>query len=114
VVGRTHKLCWGLACLIPIVILIPISILAVSGYWLDGQHDSTYQPALVLAYASFAVYFAAMVGALIHVARRDDLGGNGRAKWILGMVLLNGLLLPVFWWKLIRPLPEVAQAGEVV
>jgi hypothetical protein len=104
---RWRKLLWGFGAVAPLVMLVPLWVLAVPvGFWMDGNHDGSYPVGLGAAYAGFAVYVVTLIAALVHVARRSDIPVRSRRWWMIGVVFLNAVLLPVFWQQLIRPLPE--------
>lgn len=101
-----RKRLWGIGAVAPLVILVPLWVLALPvGFWFDGKHQDSYPIALAAVYVGLAVYFVTLIAAFIHVRRRTDLTAEARRLWLVGLFVLNGFLLPVFWHRLIRPLP---------
>ena len=104
VMSETRKTLWGFGSIAPLVVPAPVLVLALSGFWLDNKHEGSYGVALAVWVFAFAVYLVTLICAFVHVARRTDLPDKSRRNWFLGLFFLNGFLLPVFWWRLIRPM----------
>ncbi len=104
-----RKRLWALGCLGGPGLILAVNAVVWSLYLINGAvSDSTQIPLLVPSYLGLAVYLAALVAAFLHVRGRAGFSGKQKRNWYLGLFFLNALLLPYFWWKLIRPLPTDA------
>jgi hypothetical protein len=97
---------WGLGCIAGLVSPLPLFVPAFAGYWDGGEHSVAYVIAFVLSAVAMGIYLVTLVAAIVHTTRRDDLQRSARNRWLVALVVLNGFVLPYFWFRLIRPLGE--------
>jgi hypothetical protein len=105
VIGPTHKVLLTLGCLIPVPVVT--TLLLVAGYsHFDGTPDDTVVAVLFGLYWALLGYaIAALIDVVLLVRRRRDLSHSQRRRWYFSAVFFNVFMLPVAWWRLIRPAP---------
>jgi hypothetical protein len=105
---------WGVGCIAGLVSPLPLVVPYLVGFWDDGRDSVAYVIAFVLSAVAMATYLVTLVAAIVHTARRNDVQRATRNRWLVALVVLNGFVLPYFWFRLIRPLGErgaTVQAG---
>ena len=101
--GR-HKVLLTLGCLIPLPMASTLLLVAFAADF-DGSPANAVVAALVVLYfAAVAAMIVALIAMVFHITRRADLSPGQRRRWYYSAVFFNVFLLPVAWWKLIRPL----------
>jgi hypothetical protein len=103
-IGSTQKALLTFGCLIPVPVATVLLMLAASSEF-DGSPSDVWQAVL---FGLYWVLVAAMLGTLVvivlHIRRRADLSPGTRKRWYWSAFFFNVFMLPVAWWKLIRPL----------
>jgi predicted neutral ceramidase superfamily lipid hydrolase len=79
-----------------------------AGFRFDDQ-DLLHQGLVVLAAAAAVIYGITASYAFVWVL--VNLRGGQRVRWIFGFVLGGSIAALVWWWTLIRPLPEPDHTG---
>ena len=104
VIGSTRKALLTLGCLIPLPVATALLLLAFSLEF-DGSPSNAGVAALFgLYWVAVAAMLATLITVVVHIRRRDDLSAGERERWYLCAFFFNVFMLPVAWWKLIRPL----------
>jgi hypothetical protein len=98
------KALWGFGAVAQLVLMAPIWVLAISTGF--GQHVHGYRLVGLMAMLGWSIYVVTEITALVYVYRSKFLPRESRRRWLWGLFILNGLVLPVFWWRVIRPLPD--------
>jgi hypothetical protein len=99
------KVLLGVGCFISVIVWIPFVVAAVAGWWHpETPGDEWSQAAWLVFYIAFPLTLLTWIAAIVHVARRRDLVETSKRHWIAGLVFAS-VILPWFWWRLIRPLP---------
>jgi ABC-type transport system involved in multi-copper enzyme maturation permease subunit len=99
------KLLFTLGCLIPLPLLTALLLAGVYGGF-DGDPDNVVQGVLFALYwILLACGIATWIAALVTIRRRSDLTSAQRSRWFVLLFFSTLFLLPVFWSRLIRPIP---------
>src|SRR4051794_9324674 len=100
-----RKRLWGFGTVGQLVLLLPLAVLAPLGYWkTPNQHQGSARIAGAAAVLGIGIYLVTEIAALVRVYRSKSMARESRRRWLWGLFILNALILPVFWWRLIRPL----------
>lgn len=94
--------------LLAIGALVLVPDLALVTLIAAGTFNGHSELGLILSIIVLAWTAAISVVAIVDFVRRPSLDGDARLMWVLALILLGPLVLPVWWWKLVRPLPESA------
>jgi hypothetical protein len=106
-----RKKLFTIGCIVSPLVIFALFILGMSGFFFDGKHETLRHAAVGIDVLAILVLVATAITAFLHVRKRGDLTAQEKRGWYAGLWLLNVVLLPVFWWKLVRPLPEDRPGG---
>ena len=103
------KAALGIALFGGVAVVVVASVVAPTSYYLDAARDRTTVDTFHLvagwvAGIAGAACAAGVIFGFIWVLR--SLEGRRRLVWAIGFVLTGPLAALVWWWRLVRPLPE--------
>jgi hypothetical protein len=83
-----------------------VSIFALAGFYKDGEHHPVSNGILVLGIPITLINAFAVIFGFVWVIRH--LRGNRRIGWAVAFFVGGFLTACIWWWRLVRPLPEPA------
>ncbi len=90
----------------------PVAVVGMLFLFPPGPVASPEQGAMIeRAWTGFGIalaasglgLFAALVAGLVHCVRDASLSGGLKAFWVIGMLVLAGLMVPAYFWARVRP-----------
>jgi hypothetical protein len=104
--GSTGRRLFAFGALVPLAGLTTLLYLALFTDF-DGRPDGPLQTALFALYwVLLAAGIATWVWAFVLIRRSPRLRGDERTKWTWLVIFGTVFILPVIWWRFVRPAPH--------